>query len=254
MIMSSSQVKELAVIDIGTTATAHSGIAEDLLAIHGFSGADAVASLHGVGKAIVINIAKKGTLSLSKVGDVKADMKSLHAQVTKFVCAGYGKEKEGRPEWALLSERISWQCAQWHPDKLLLIADFNARIRRDNDKWPLVMGKHRIGKCNPNAELLLALCSEFELIVTNIMFKQKDEHKTTWMHPRSRHWHMIDFIITRCRDKMNIHSVEPCVELPAGPITDAEVKRGFQNTTKAQKAWDKQGDQAQHNKTKYHQP
>ena len=38
------------------------------------------------------------------------------------------------------------------------------------------------------------------------MFKQKDERKTTWMHPRSKHWHMIDFIITRCRDKMDIHS------------------------------------------------
>ena len=38
------------------------------------------------------------------------------------------------------------------------------------------------------------------------MFKQNDERKTTWMHPRSRHWHMIDFIITRCRDKMDIHS------------------------------------------------
>ena len=93
-----------------------------------------------------------------------------------------------------------------HTDKLLLIGDFNARIGRDNDKWPLVMGKHGIGKCNSNGELLLALCSEFELIVTNTMFKQKDERKTTWMHPRSRHWHMIDFIITRCRDKMDIHS------------------------------------------------
>ncbi|KAK2188934.1 hypothetical protein NP493_119g04017 [Ridgeia piscesae] len=91
-------------------------------------------------------------------------------------------------------------------DKLLLIGDFNARIGRDNDKWPLVMGKHGIGKCNSNGELLLALCSEFELIVTNTMFKQKDERKTTWMHPRSRHWHMIDFIITRCRDKMDVHS------------------------------------------------
>ena len=78
-------------------------------------------------------------------------------------------------------------------DKLLLIGDFNARIGRDNDKWPLVMGKHGIGKCNSNGELLLALCSEFELIVTNTMFKQKDERKTTWMHPRSKHWHMIDF-------------------------------------------------------------
>ena len=65
-----------------------------------------------------------------------------------------------------------------HTDKLLLIGDFNARIGRDNDKWPLVMGKHGIGKCNSNGELLLALCSEFELIVTNTMFKQKDERKT----------------------------------------------------------------------------
>ena len=91
-------------------------------------------------------------------------------------------------------------------DKLLLIGDFNARIGRDNDKWPMVMGKYGIGKRNSNGELLLALCSEFGLIVTNTMFKQKDERKTTWMHPRSGHWHMIDFIITRCRDKMDIHS------------------------------------------------
>ena len=91
-------------------------------------------------------------------------------------------------------------------DKLLLIGDFNARIGRDNDKWPLVMGKHVIGKYNFNGELLLALCSEFELIVKNTMFKQKDERKTTWLHPRSRHWHMIDFVIMRCRYKMDIHS------------------------------------------------
>ena len=82
----------------------------------------------------------------------------------------------------------------------------SARIGRDNDKWPLVMGKHGIGKCNSNGELLLALCSEFELTVTNTMFKQKNERKTTWMNPRSKHWHMIDFIITRCPDKMDTHS------------------------------------------------
>ena len=53
---------------------------------------------------------------------------------------------------------------------------------------------------------LLALCSEFELIDMNTKFKQKHERKTTWLHPRSRHWHMLDFIVTRRRDKMDIHS------------------------------------------------
>ena len=64
-------------------------------------------------------------------------------------------------------------------DKLLLIGDFNARIGRENDKWPSLLGKYGFGKCNSNGELLLALCTEFDLIVTHIMFKQKDVHKTT---------------------------------------------------------------------------
>ena len=93
-------------------------------------------------------------------------------------------------------------------DKLLLIEDFNARIGRDNHKWPLVTGKHGIGLCNSNSELLLILCSEFELIVTNTMFKQKDERKTTWMHPRSGHWHMINFIITRKTDSWTSLSLQ----------------------------------------------
>ena len=45
--------------------------------------------------------------------------------------------------------------------------------------------KHGIGICNSNGELLLALCSEFELIVTKTMFKQKDERKTTWMKTKT---------------------------------------------------------------------
>ena len=91
-------------------------------------------------------------------------------------------------------------------DKLLLIGDFNARIGRENDKWPSALDKYGIGKCNSNGELLLALCTEFDLIVSNTMLKQKDAHNTTWTHPRSRHGHMIDFITTRWRDKMDICS------------------------------------------------
>ena len=80
--------------DIGATAAVHSDIADALLAMHAISGVDIVLSLHGVGKATVIQIAKKGTVSLSKVGDVKTDMKSMQAQAAKFMCAAYGKVAE----------------------------------------------------------------------------------------------------------------------------------------------------------------
>ena len=48
MIMS-LPVKERAEIDIRGTVDSHSDVADDVLAIHGHSGADAVESLHGNG-------------------------------------------------------------------------------------------------------------------------------------------------------------------------------------------------------------
>lgn len=37
-----------------------------------------------------------------------------------------------------------------------------------------VQGKHGIGNCNDNGRLLLELCSEFKLVVTNTVFKQNN--------------------------------------------------------------------------------
>ena len=98
-------------------------------------------------------------------------------------------------------------------DKLLLIVDFNERIGRKNDKSTSALGKSGIGKCNSNGELPLALCTVFDLIVINPMFKKKDVHKTTWTPPRSRHGHMIQFIITRCRDKWTFVAHEQYMEI-----------------------------------------
>ena len=59
---------------------AHSDIADDLLAIHGLSGADAVASFHGIGKATVVKVAKKGGYPLCCFGYVHPEIKSVEAQ------------------------------------------------------------------------------------------------------------------------------------------------------------------------------
>ena len=71
----------------------HSDIEDDILAIHGLSGADAVgvASYHGIGKATVFKVENMGCFPLFCVGDVHAGIKSVEAQDTKFMCAACGK-------------------------------------------------------------------------------------------------------------------------------------------------------------------
>ena len=89
--------------------------------------------------------------------------------------------------------------------KLLLMGDFNARVGADYMSWDKVLGKHGVGLENSNGTLLLSLCAQNELIVTNTIFQQANRHKTTWMHPGTKQWHMIDYVITRQRDVKDIH-------------------------------------------------
>ena len=78
----SSPVKERAVVDIRATAEAYRDIAADLPAIHGLSGADTIAWLHGIGKGTDLKISKKGGVPLFNIGDVAEDIKSVEAQAT----------------------------------------------------------------------------------------------------------------------------------------------------------------------------
>lgn len=75
--------------------------------------------------------------------------------------------------------------------RLILVGDFSvARVGSDTDKWKGVLGSHGVGKCDANGELLFALCSEYNLVKTKILFKHKETHKKTWMHTKSKHWHL----------------------------------------------------------------
>ena len=68
---------------------------------------------------------------------------------------------------------------------------------RDFELRKEVLGRHGIGICNGNGRLLLEFCSKHQLVITNTLFQQKDRFKATWRHPRSKHWHLLHYVLTR---------------------------------------------------------
>ena len=84
-------------------------------------------------------------------------------------------------------------------EHIYLLENFNARVGADRESWPNVLGHHGIGKMNEN---VLELCCYRKLCVTNTYFQNKACHKVSWRHPRSKHWHQLDMIITK-RDSLN---------------------------------------------------
>ena len=89
-------------------------------------------------------------------------------------------------------------------DKLILLGDFNARVSTDHQTWERVIGSEGVGKCNSNGLLLLRKCIEHKLLITNTVSRLPTRRKTPWMHPRAKHWHPIDYVIVRRKDRQDV--------------------------------------------------
>ena len=90
-------------------------------------------------------------------------------------------------------------------DKLIVLRDFNARIGSNHTAWAGITGQHGIGHENSNDKRLLSLYSKQNVSITNTFFQLNDVYKTTWIYPRSKHWHQIDIIICRKCDLRDFH-------------------------------------------------
>ena len=89
-------------------------------------------------------------------------------------------------------------------DKVILLGDFNARVGRNHDIWHGIIGHHGVGNMNSSGRRLLSPYSEFGLAITKTFFQPRDMHKISWMHPRSKHWNLIECVIVRRRDMSEV--------------------------------------------------
>ena len=103
------------------------------------------------------------TLRILLAGNTNLTIISAYAPTMAY------SEEEKEVFYQLLSNTLHSVPAN---DKLLLMGDFNARVGKSSSAWPTVLGPHGMGKENSNGTLLLTLCSEEELTITNTLFKQ----------------------------------------------------------------------------------
>nr|VZI44075.1 unnamed protein product [Spirometra erinaceieuropaei] len=89
-------------------------------------------------------------------------------------------------------------------DKLIVLGDFNARVGTDHTAWRGVLGPHGLRGSNDNGLLLLRTCAEQRLTLTNTFFCLPEREKATWRHPRSRQWHLLDYVLVRRRDQRDV--------------------------------------------------
>ena len=71
-----------------------------------------------------------------------------------------------------------------------------------------------------NGQRLLELCCQHNLCITNTYFKTKPQHRVSWRHPKSKHWHRPDLATTRrssfnsvqltCRVQTATQTTPPC--------------------------------------------
>ena len=72
-------------------------------------------------------------------------------------------------------------------DNCILHEDFDAQVGQDRDQLDEVPGRHVVGKMNNNNSLLpLGKCAEYDLVITNTVFRIAADYKPTWMHSRSK--------------------------------------------------------------------
>ena len=88
-------------------------------------------------------------------------------------------------------------------EKLIILRDFSARVGTDHKTWENVIEKNGTRSCNSNG-LLLQFCAEHERLITSTVLRLPARNRTSWMHPRSKHWHLIDYAIVRQRDRQDV--------------------------------------------------
>ena len=90
--------------------------------------------------------------------------------------------------------------------RLIVVSNFNARVGCECNIWEAVLGLYGKGKANSNGLRLLEKCTAHNLAITNTYFKMPDKWFDSWVHPPSKHLHLLNYIQARVIDYSGFRS------------------------------------------------
>ncbi|KAJ4918215.1 hypothetical protein JOQ06_000075 [Pogonophryne albipinna] len=89
-VMMVSPVKGRSFIDINASVEKNRDVMGNLLAAHGVTGCDTVATYYGIGKGVALKVLRSNVHSLSNVGDINCSVEDAVQQSTRFLLSCYG--------------------------------------------------------------------------------------------------------------------------------------------------------------------
>ena len=111
-------------------------------------------------------------------------------------------------------------------DMVVIMGDFNARVGvEQTNTTEGTLGKHAIDKQNQNGRRLVDFCLFNNFIITTTFFPHKAIHQGTWMHPKTKQWHMLDYVLVNRKFRTSIQDVRVHRGATDGIATDHHLLR-----------------------------
>jgi hypothetical protein len=97
-------------------------------------------------------------------------------------------------------------------DMLIVMGDLNARVGQNQQKRQQHVIRSSVGPFtvdieNENGTRLIDFCEINNILISNTFFKHKLIHQTSWMHPRNKIWHMIDYTLVNKKFRSSVEDV-----------------------------------------------
>ena len=96
---------------------------------------------------------------------------------------------------------------------IIIMGDLNARVgqvqqrQRQQHVVRSGVGPFTVDTENENGTRLIDFCEMNDIIISNTFLKHKLVHQTSWMHPRTKKWHLIDYTLVNKKFRSSVENV-----------------------------------------------